>query len=144
MQGQMFLSGPVKKPRKGHIELDREMSFTEKRRLAQLIGSLNGEQLVGIVDILLADRAPPPPEEELELDLDKINPRTLWKMKQCVDGLHSRRKGRHPAKKPVSGSHSQLDNGGDMLSSQLLGTPSMADTEDDGISEISLGMQQQG
>lgn len=121
------------------------MNFTEKRRLAQLIGSLSGEQLTGIVDILLMDRPTLQKEDDLELDLDKTNSQTLWKMKHHVDSLNSRRKGRHPAKRQLPGSHSHTENGGDPQSSQMMGTQSLADTDDyedeDGISDMSNGMR---
>ncbi|GMH46103.1 hypothetical protein BSKO_14067 [Bryopsis sp. KO-2023] len=147
-----FIAAPIKKPRKQHLEMDREMAFPEKRRVAQLIGSLNGEQLAGIVEILLTDRQtqqqqqqqqqshPPLGDEELELDLDKVDSRTLWKMKHYMDGLNSRRKGKHPRKKSGSSVGRAVDANGEMLSSQMNGTPSMADTEDDGISDVSLGL----
>jgi hypothetical protein len=68
----------------------RELTFEEKRRLSHLIGTLPGERLARVLEIIAT--APTPPQglqgeddSEVELDIDAIDSDTLWKVQAYVE-----------------------------------------------------------
>lgn len=69
----------------------REMTFEEKRRLSHLIGTLPGERLARVLEIIASGPTPPQGlqgEEdgnEVELDIDTIDADTLWKVQAYVE-----------------------------------------------------------
>lgn len=62
------------------------MSFSEKRRLAQQIGALNADQLA-IISELLQTMNVSEGEDEMVLDLEKMDSQALWMIKNKVDAV---------------------------------------------------------
>ncbi|CAD7700114.1 unnamed protein product [Ostreobium quekettii] len=116
---------------------NRELTFLDKRRLAQQIGSLHGPQLSGIAEILLSSGVQES-DDEMVLDMEQLETRTLWRLKQYVDGIHSaRKKGKGPVKKSVQMGKTEV-NGVEQCSSQMLESATV-DSDAGESSDLSLG-----
>ena len=62
------------------------MSFLEKRKLAQQIGSFNADQ-VAVISELLHSMNVAENEGEMVLDLEKMDSQKLWIIKSKVDSI---------------------------------------------------------
>ena len=130
---------PPRKGRKGFNSGDkteREMTFLDKRRLAQQIGALHGPHLSGVAEIIQAAGVPES-DDEMVLDLEQLDNQTLWKLKHYVDSVQSaRRKGKPSKRAPQPG---KVDpNGVEQASSQMLESATV-DTDCEDVSDLSLG-----
>ncbi|KAL6752956.1 hypothetical protein V8C86DRAFT_2737296 [Haematococcus lacustris] len=83
---------------------DTHMTEVLKRRISIQLSELQGEQLVGVLDIVSsAVPASASHQEEIELDIDALPVDVLWKLKAYVDSLNSRGRGHSnvPGKRPL-------------------------------------------
>ncbi|RUS27746.1 Bromodomain-containing protein, partial [Jimgerdemannia flammicorona] len=78
-----------------------QFTFEQKRELSELINMLNGEQLSNVVQIIqtTVPNLNGGGEEEIELDIDSLDLRTLHKLHQFVRKVVPKRK-KPPPKKP--------------------------------------------
>jgi hypothetical protein len=69
----------------------REMTFEEKRKLSHMLGSLPGERLARVLDIVAAGPSADTleGEEECDLDIDALDAGTLWKLQAYVDSVNA-------------------------------------------------------
>jgi len=67
----------------------REMTFEEKRKLSHMLGSLPGERLARVLEIVAAGPSADTLEgdEECEFDIDALDAGTLWKLQAYVDSV---------------------------------------------------------
>lgn len=67
----------------------REMSFEEKRRLSHALGTLPGERLARVLEIIADGPSAPQPDndEEYELDIDALDTATAWKLHAYVGSV---------------------------------------------------------
>jgi hypothetical protein len=67
----------------------REMTFEEKRKLSYMLGSLPGERLARVLEIVAAGPSAETLEgdEECEFDIDALDAGTLWKLQAYVDSV---------------------------------------------------------
>lgn len=67
----------------------REMSFEEKRKLSHALGTLPGERLTRVLEIIAEGPSAPQPdsEEEFELDIDALDTETQWKLHAYVEAV---------------------------------------------------------
>lgn len=90
-QGQPLPPGP-----------GREMTFEEKRKLSHSMGSLSGERLVHVLQIIAEGPSAPvlDDEDEYELDIDALDPETCWKLQAYVDGVLAEQAAKQPGQAP--------------------------------------------
>lgn len=69
----------------------RDMSFEEKRKLSHALGTLQGEYLARVLDIIAEGPSAPQMdnEEEYELDIDNLDPETLWSLQTFVESVQT-------------------------------------------------------
>lgn len=69
----------------------RAMTFEEKRRLSHMLGTLPGERLARVLEIIASgpSAAALGGDEECELDVDALDSDTLWKLQAYVDAVSS-------------------------------------------------------
>jgi len=80
-------SGPAAAPGNG-----RDMTFEEKRKLSHSLGQLPGEGLARVLEIIAEGPSAPTAtgaesEEEYELDIDALDPETLWALQTYVESM---------------------------------------------------------
>ncbi|KAL4421258.1 hypothetical protein ABPG75_010549 [Micractinium tetrahymenae] len=80
----------------------REMTFEEKRKLSHSMGSLSGERLVHVLQIIAEGPSAPvlDDEDEYELDIDALDPETCWKLQAFVDGVLAEQAAKQPGQAP--------------------------------------------
>jgi hypothetical protein len=70
----------------------RDMTFEEKRKLSHAVGTLPGERLARVLEIIAEGPSAPAvgeEDEECELDIDSLDVETLWKMQAFVDAVQA-------------------------------------------------------
>lgn len=72
----------------------RDMTFEEKRKLSHAVGTLAGERLARVLEIIAEGPSAPAvaegeEDEECELDIDSLDVETLWKMQAFVDAVQA-------------------------------------------------------
>ncbi len=70
----------------------REMTFEEKRRLSHAVGSLPGDRLFGVLEIVEAGAGAggggaADADDEADLDMDALDAPTLWKLQAYCDAV---------------------------------------------------------
>jgi Bromodomain extra-terminal - transcription regulation/Bromodomain len=67
----------------------RDMTFEEKRKLSHTLGTLPGERLTRVLEIISEGPSAPAPdaEDEYELDIDALDSDTQWKLQAYVDAV---------------------------------------------------------
>ncbi|KAI3423977.1 hypothetical protein D9Q98_009811 [Chlorella vulgaris] len=80
----------------------REMTFEEKRKLSHSMGSLAGERLVHVLQIIAEGPSAPvlDDEDEYELDIDALDPVTCWKLQSYVDSVLAEQAAKQPGQAP--------------------------------------------
>lgn len=80
----------------------REMTFEEKRKLSHAMGSLSGERLVHVLQIIAEGPSAPAMEDddEYELDIDALDAETCWKLQAYVDSVLAAEAARLPGQAP--------------------------------------------
>lgn len=90
------------------VDMNRDMSWEEKRKLSLQLGSLSYDKLNKVLEII-AECNPnmdSQSEDELELDIESLSNVTLWRLRQYLDAISN-----PPQQKP-SKSASEKDNAG--------------------------------
>ncbi|KAG0324703.1 hypothetical protein BG004_003384 [Podila humilis] len=106
---------PVKRPKPAYTSSDEDVpmiTFEQKKELSDAINNFEGDKLANVVQIIhssmphLRDNGG---QEEIELDMDSLDPKTLYKLHQYVKKNTTVKRKRPPLPKKVKHQYSEED-----------------------------------